>query len=185
MENRANRKMIVDANKWMVEKLIERKSWPDVKIIFRGDSGFCRDLMWRWCERQNVIYLVGIAQNNRWDAQAKQMQKLAEEDYNKTQEKPRMFSEFSYAAKSWKHKRRVITKSEHTDKGGNPRYLVTNEKGFTPQELYETDYCGRGDMENCIKEIKHGLPSHGKYTKARIIKDTALATAPCETIRLR
>src|SRR5580692_1124012 len=42
-----------------------RKSWPFVKIIFRGDSGFCRDPMLRWCERNNVIYIVGIAQNNR------------------------------------------------------------------------------------------------------------------------
>jgi len=284
MENRANRKMIVDSNKLMVEKFIEsfeippseiildfdatedevhghqenrhfhgyydchcflplhvfcgdqllisylrpsnidgakhawailsllvkriRQSWPNVKIIFRGDSGFCRDPMLRWCERSNVIYIVGIAQNNRLNKFSEDMQKLAEEKYNKTKEKQRIFSEFNYAAGSWKDERRVIAKSEHTDKGSNPRYIVTNEVGFTPQELYEVHYCGRGDMENRIKEIKRGLfsdrtschqwwPNQLRLIFSSIayilmesmrriaLKNTELANAQCETIRLK
>jgi Transposase DDE domain group 1 len=125
-----------------------RESWPNVKIVFRGDSGFCRDPMLRWCDRHSVNYTLGIAQNNRLNALSQEMQKLAEENYNKTKEKQKIFSEFKYAAKSWKDERRVIAKSEHTDKGANPRYIVTNEKKFTPQELYEKNYCGRGNMEN-------------------------------------
>lgn len=185
-----------------------RKSWPSVKIIFRGDSGFCRDLMLRWCERNHVVYIVGIAQNNRLNANSCEMRKLAEENYHKTKEKQKIFSEFSYAAKSWKNVRRVIAKSEHTDKGANPRYIVTNEKNFTPQELYEKHYCSRGDMENRIKEIKRGVFSdrtscHEWWSnQLRLIfssmayilmesmrrialKNTELATAQCETIRLK
>jgi hypothetical protein len=185
-----------------------RKEWPSVKIIFRGDSGFCRDLMLRWCERNNVVYIVGIAQNNRLNAFSQEMQKIAEENYNKTKEKQRIFSEFKYAAKSWKDERRVIAKSEHTDKGANPRYIVTNEKNFAPQELYEKHYCSRGDMENRIKEIKRGVFSDRTSCHAwwpnqlRLIfssmayiliesmrrialKNTELATAQCETIRLK
>ena len=185
-----------------------RKSWPLVKITFRGDSGFCRDRMLRWSERNNVIYLVGIAQNNRLNKNAYEMQKLAEMEYNKTKEKQRIFSEFSYAAGSWKNKRRVISKSEHTDKGANPRYIVTNETRFTPQELYEVHYCARGDMENRIKEIKRGVFSdrtscHDWWpNQLRLIfssmayiliesmrrialKNTELGTAQCETIRLK
>jgi hypothetical protein len=185
-----------------------RKSWPNVTIIFRGDSGFCRDPMLRWCERNNVIYIVGIAQNNRLNKLSEEMQKLAESEYNKTKEKQRIFSEFNYAAGSWKNERRVIAKSEHTDKGSNPRYIVTNEVQFTPQELYEVHYCGRGDMENRIKEIKRGVfsdrtschkwwPNHLRLifssmayvlieSMRRIaLKNTELATAQCETIRLK
>jgi Transposase DDE domain group 1 len=185
-----------------------RKSWPNVKITFRGDSGFCRNLMLRWCERKEVTYIVGIAQNSRLNKFSEEAQKLAEEEYNKTKEKQRIFSEFKYAAGSWKEERRVIAKSEHTDKGANPRYIVTNEKNFTPQELYEKHYCSRGDMENRIKEIKRGVFSdrtscHEWWpNQLRLIfssmayilmermrrialRNTELATAQCETIRLK
>ena len=185
-----------------------RKSWPMVKIIFRGDSGFCRDLMLRWCERKQVIYIVGISQNNRLNVYSEEMRKRAEENYNQTKEKQKLLSEFQYAAKSWRNERRVIAKSEHTDKGGNPRYIVTNEKNLTPQELYEKCYCGRGDMENRIKEIKRGIFSdrtscHGWWanqlrlifssmayiliesTRRIALKNTELESAQCETIRLK
>ena len=51
---------------WAVLKLLVqrlRQAWPPVKIIFRGDSGFCRWRMLRWCEQHDVHYLVGLAQN--------------------------------------------------------------------------------------------------------------------------
>jgi hypothetical protein len=196
---------------WAILALLVKRlkmSWPDVKIIFRGDSGFCRDLMLRWCDRHDVTYIVGIAQNNRLNALSQEMQRLAEENYNKTKEKQRIFSEFKYASKSWKEERRVIAKSEHTDKGANPRYIVTNEKEFMPQELYEKNYCGRGDMENRIKEIKRGVFSDRtschkwwpnqlrlifssmayiliESTRRIALKNTELATAQCETIQLK
>jgi Transposase DDE domain group 1 len=151
---------------------------------------------------------VGIAQNNRLNTLSKEMQELAEKTYNQTKEKQRIFSEFAYAARSWKYERRVISKSEYTDKGANPRYIVTNEKDFTAQALYEKIYCGRGDMENRIKEIKRGMFSdrtscHKWWpNQLRLIfssmayilmesmrrialKNTELATAQCETIRLK
>ena len=42
-----------------------RQAWPQVKIVFRGASGFCRWKMRRWCERHGVAYLVGLAGNTR------------------------------------------------------------------------------------------------------------------------
>ena len=42
-----------------------RRAWPGVRTVFRGDSGFCRWRMLRWCERQGVEYIVGIARNER------------------------------------------------------------------------------------------------------------------------
>ena len=185
-----------------------RQVWPNVKIIFRGDSGFCRDRMLRWCERNNVTYIVGIAQNNRLNKLSCEMQKLAADEYDKTEEKQRIFILFTYAAGSWKNERRVICKAEHTDKGANPRYIVTNEIAVRPKELYEVNYCGRGDMENRIKEIKLGVFSdrtscHQWWpNQLRLIfssmayiliesmrrialKNTELAHAQCETIRLK
>jgi len=40
-----------------------RKQWPNVRIIFRGDSGFCRWKLMRWCDKHNVGYIIGLARN--------------------------------------------------------------------------------------------------------------------------
>ena len=50
--------------------------------------------------------------------------------------------------------RRVIGKAEYTEKGDNPRFIVTSlgARAFPAQMLYEDVYCARGDMENRIKE---------------------------------
>lgn len=128
-----------------------RKEWPDVKIIFRGDSGFCRDKMLSWCERHKVYYITGIAKNNRLLELSKQSREEAKNTYEITLEKQRLFDEFYYSAKSWEQKRRMIVKAEHISKGENPRFIVTNLSG-DPQFLYEKIYCARGDMENRIKE---------------------------------
>ena len=42
-----------------------RRAWPavKVKIIFRADSGFCRDRILSWCDCREVDYDVGVARN--------------------------------------------------------------------------------------------------------------------------
>ena len=128
-----------------------RRAWPKVKIVFRGDSGFCRWRMLRWCERQGVGYIVGIARNPRMNALSKPLRNQAQEAYEQSGDKQRLFDEFFYAAQTWDRRRRVIVKAEHTARGSNPRYIVTNLAG-SPQHLYDAVYCARGDMENRIKE---------------------------------
>ena len=146
----------IDAAKhaWAILALLVkrfRQRWPKVKIIFRGDAGFCRWRMLAWCERRGVAYIVGIPKNNRLNRLAKPVLHKARCEFEQRGTKQRVFSEFSYAARSWDHPRRVLVKAEHTTKGSNPRYVVTNLAG-DPQRLYERLYCARGDMENRIKE---------------------------------
>jgi len=128
-----------------------RQTWPNVRIIFRGDSGFCRWKMLTWCERNDVGYIVGIAKNKRLNALTAQLQRDARDCHAEFGSKVRWFTDIQYAAGSWDRKRRVIAKIEHTGKGSNPRYVVTNLKGGG-QALYDKLYCARGDMENRIKE---------------------------------
>jgi Transposase DDE domain group 1 len=128
-----------------------RQVWPKVRIIFRGDSGFCRWRMLRWCERHGIGYIVGIAQNKRLNAFIQPHLEAAAASFAQSGSKVRWFTDLHYAAKSWDHPRRVIAKIEHTDKGSNPRYVVTNLEGDA-QALYDKLYCARGDMENRIKE---------------------------------
>ena len=128
-----------------------RQAWPQVKIIFRADSGFCRWRMLSWCERHRVGYMVGIAKNKRLNVITAPLQRDALDCHAEIGSKVRWFTDFHYAAGSWNRKRRVIAKIEHTAKGSNPRYVVTNLKG-DGKRLYEKLYCARGEMENRIKE---------------------------------
>jgi hypothetical protein len=144
---------------WAVLKLLVRRSrqvWPQVKIIFRGDSGFCRWRLLRWCEANNVHYLVGLAKNARVLGLAQRFIEQAEQGFAPQQEKQRLFGEVNYAADTWDKERRVLVKAEHTAKGSNPRFVVTNLAGEA-QKLYDEMYCARGEMENRIKEQQLGL----------------------------
>ena len=133
-----------------------RQVWPEVKITMRADSGFCRWRLMRWCDRQQVDYILGVAKNRRLTDMSQGWIAKAEESFNQTHEKQRLFSEVRYAAGTWDQERRVIVKAEHTDKGSNPRFVVTSRDG-DPQQLYDDLYCARGEMENRIKEQQLGL----------------------------
>jgi hypothetical protein len=133
-----------------------RQVWPAVKIIFRGDSGFCRWKLLRWCDRHGVGYIVGLARNAVLERRGAGLMEQARTQYEQTQQKQRVFGELLYAAGTWEKQRRVIHKAEHTSQGENPRFIVTNLAG-DPQQLYDERYCQRGEMENRIKEQQLGL----------------------------
>jgi len=144
---------------WAILSLLVKrfkKQWPDVEIIFRGDGGFCRHKMLDWCDSHDVKYIVGLAKNNVLKGMVENEMELMEIESKKTKEPQRCFKDLEYAAKSWKHKRRVVSKIEHLPKGANPRFIVTNLDGDA-KTLYEDVYCARGDMENRIKEQQLGL----------------------------
>jgi hypothetical protein len=128
-----------------------RETWPRVKIIFRGDSGFCRWKTLRWCDRNEVGYVVGLVRNKVLERLAQPYTEAAQEAFEKTSVKQRHFHEVQYGAKTWDRKRRVIVKAEHLDKGPNVRFVVTNLED-PPDAIYDEWYTQRGDMENRIKE---------------------------------
>ena len=140
--------------KRLVQRL--RQVWPRVKILVRGDAGFCRWRRLRWCEQNKVHYLIGLAKNARVQALAQPLIEPAEQAFLQTQEKQRHLGEVNYAADTWDKERRVLVKAEHTDRGSNPRFVVTNLEGAA-QTLYDEGYCARGEMENRIKEQQLGL----------------------------
>ena len=144
---------------WAILALIVKRlraAWPEVKIIFRGDSGFCRWKMLRWCDRHGVDYIVGLAKNPALIRLSAEVMGQAEKAFKDTGQKQRLFGELTYAAGTWDKARRVISRIEHTDKGDNPRFIVTSLAG-DGQQLYEQTYCARGEVENRIKEQQLGL----------------------------
>ena len=184
-----------------------RREWSDCKIIFRGDGGFCRTSILRWCEQNHVDYIVGFSRNNRLMKRTEEIREQVKDNYEKEQKKQRKFIDFMYSAGSWKSKRKVIAKAEYLSKGENNRFIVTTLDG-NPQILYDNIYCARGDMENRIKEQQLDLfadrTSATKwwanqmrlllsgfayilldYIKRIGVKGTKLAKAQSGTIRLK
>jgi hypothetical protein len=133
-----------------------RQVWPGVRILFRGDSGFCRWRLMRWCDRHDVGYIIGLARNPVLEEHARPWRQAAQAQFAATGQKQRIFGEFFYAAQTWDKLRRVIVKAEHLKEGENTRFIVTNLPG-EPQALYDDLYCQRGEMENRIKEQQLGL----------------------------
>jgi hypothetical protein len=140
--------------KLLVSRL--RQAWPGVKIIMRGDSGFCRWRMMRWCDRHDVDYVLGLARNKVLEKMTEPHLLEAQRQYERKKQDQRHFHELTYAAGSWDRQRRVIHKAEYNGQGDNPRYVVTSLPD-PPQQLYEDRYCARGEMENRIKEQQLGL----------------------------
>jgi len=136
-----------------------RTAWPQVRIILRGDSGFCRDQLMSWCDNNGVDYVFGLARNKRLHRIIGAPLWEARQQWEKTGQPARVFMEFGYQTKrtkkgGWDRERRVVAKAEHIDGKENPRFVVTSLSGeqWAAQALYEELYCGRGDMENRIKE---------------------------------
>jgi len=194
----------------IVKKL--REAWPEVRVIVRGDSGFCRDEIMNYCESDDKLDdVLGLAKNSRLIKQIEPEMAEAQEIYQLTEKPARVFKDFRYRTRhSWSCERRVVGKAEYLAKGENPRFIVTSigsaEKGA--RELYEDFYCARGDMENRIKEQQLGLFADRTSTawmrsnQLRLyfssfayilmqtlrrlgLKGTELARAQCDTIRLK
>lgn len=145
-----------------VRRIVEqiRSKWPEVEIVLRGDSGFCRDPLMSWCENNGVSYIFGMSTNARLDRMIrKQLNKSRGRTYV-TGKSSRRYRGFWYRTqKTWDRKRWIIGKAEYLEKGENPRFIVTNlrDEGISNQKLYEEIYCARGEMENRIKEQQMGL----------------------------
>jgi hypothetical protein len=188
-----------------------RRQWPEVEIVVRGDSGFCRENIMAWCEAHGVGYIFGLAKNQRLQQILGKELQEAQQQFEATGHAARVFKDFSYRTrKSWSRARRVIGKAEHLRQGANPRFVVTNlsAEEFDARTLYEDEYCGRGEMENRIKEQQlylfadrtsaHSMRANQlrlwfsslAYTLLQVIRQfglqgTELARARCDTIRLK
>jgi Transposase DDE domain group 1 len=188
-----------------------RQRWPHVQIVLRGDSGFCREYLMHWCETNRVDYLFGLPKNERLlRILGKELQE-AKDLFAQTKLAARVFKDFDYRThKTWSRPRRVVGKAEHLAKGANPRFVVTSLTAiaYPALMLYEEEYCGRGDMENRIKEQQlflfacrvscatmranqlRILLSTVAYIVMRALRQfglqqTELAHAQCDTIRLK
>jgi hypothetical protein len=133
-----------------------REKWPEVRLIVRGDAGFCRSRALRRFEAWGIDYIIGLQKNAALEWRSAIAMHALAERYEAVGTKQRLIDEFSYAARSWPHERRVIARLEHSAQGANPRFVVTSLAGDAA-DLYERLYCARGEAENRIKEAQLDL----------------------------
>jgi hypothetical protein len=159
------RRSNIDAAAGALQEIIRivgqiRARWPRVRILLRGDSGFCREALMAYCEANRVDYVFGLARNERLQAEIEAEMANARDEAERRGKPARRFKDFRWSTlDSWSRMRRVIGKAEWTRGEANPRFIVTS---LTPAEidarrLYEVIYCARGEMENRIKECQLDL----------------------------
>ena len=196
-----------------LERIVEqaRAAWPEVAIAIRADGGFCREEIMSWCEENRVDYVLGLAKNARLVAAIATESAAALQQFEATKQPARVFKELRYQTReTWSCERRVVAKAEHLSKGANPRFVVTSlgVESHAARTLYERDYCGRGEMENRIKEQQLHLfadrtscatmranqvrlyCSSIAYVLLNALRrlglcETELSEAQCQTIRLK
>jgi hypothetical protein len=77
-----------------------RTAWPKVKIVLRGDSGFCRNQLMSWCEANRVDYVFGLTRNQRLRRIIGPQMWEATQQWGATGKPARVFSEFSYQTRN-------------------------------------------------------------------------------------
>ena len=152
----------IDASAGALEEVVRiveqiRSRWPGTRIVVRGDSGFCREDMMRWCESQAVHYVFGLAKNSRLVGMIrKELNKASRRWVEGGRKKAqRVYKDLRYRTlKTWSRKRRVVGKAEYTEGKANPRFVATSltQRQYPAEKLYRKMYCARGEMENRIKE---------------------------------
>ena len=132
-----------------------RKRWSKTLIVIRGDGQFCSHEFMEWANtRPGVKFITGLAGNSVLYGKVARLVEHAAFLYKRDGKDVKLYTRFYYRAKSWKRGQWVIAKVEHTDKGSNVRFIVTNIVEGTAKYLYEENYCKRGTCELYIKELK-------------------------------
>jgi hypothetical protein len=133
-----------------------RTQWPDVRIVFRGDSGFCRQRPLNWCERAGGHFHRALG-SQREVAGAGGVCRTVDEGQVRVHG-----TQTALGRRVRLCRAELATRAARGHHGLNgaerlhPRFIVTNLSG-EPQALYDGLYCQRGEAENRIKEAQVGL----------------------------
>jgi hypothetical protein len=138
-----------------------RTLFPRARLRVRADAGFADAKLLAFLDAAGVEYVLGVAGNRRLDKRVRRLLGRARMQARTTGATATLYGETRYAARRWDRKRRIIMKAEvlcypGRSRKDNPRFLVTNLP-HRPATVYTRLYCARGDMENRLKELQHGL----------------------------
>jgi hypothetical protein len=137
-----------------------RSHWPSARLTIRGDGHYGRPELMDFCETHGLDYLFGVTGTKALAAKVEDTADSIRVERAQTGAAAvRGFAETRHAAKSWKKQRRVVARIEATPLGLDIRYVVTSLQDPSPEDIYATLYCARGQAENLIKLHKAQLKS--------------------------
>lgn len=149
--------------------------FPEVPLYLRGDSGFASPDLYEVLEDKNCKYAIRLKDNAK-------LRELAEDKnqalYHATKfnqlDYAVEYGEFMYQAGSWNHPRRVVFKIEkpHGQMIHLYTFIVTTME-MKPHQVIQF-YCGRGKMENFIKEGKSGFDFASVSSSSRLVNANRL-----------
>jgi Transposase DDE domain group 1 len=181
----------------LLRRVVERvrRYFPDARLRVRLDSAYAKPDILDYLDEARVQYVVSLISNRALDRKAETTMKQVRKLSAASSESERLYGEFPYqTTKTWKQPRRVVYKAEVVREGAraardNQHFLVTNLKQ-TPRWIYEKLYCRRGDIENRIKELHHGLEMdrtscHGFWANQLRVLMTAAAYVLMQELRIR
>lgn len=197
---------------WVLNRIVKKLKavFPKTTLVFRADGHHSKPRVFKWLEKRNIHYVVGLPQNNKLTVQFNHVAKLALSRFKKTGHPQRCFASGKYAAGSWeKIFRRVVCRAI-VDQDGRVdlRFVTTFLGNIGAPKLYENIYCQRGNCERFIKEHKNDLLSDrlscNKATanqfrlflhsaaymllhtlRSNFLKDSALSSSQFGTIRMK
>jgi len=147
----------------LLDRIVERlrAAFPRARIQVRLDGGFAGPEMFDYLEDAKLDYIVAMAENKILTRRAAPLMRQARRLSRASRATEHVYGECRYGAFSWRQPRRVLIKAEVVRLEGrepkdNARFVVTNLPR-SPKHLYERVYCARGEIENRIKELHHGL----------------------------
>jgi hypothetical protein len=138
-----------------------RSAFPQATVRVRLDGGFAHPALLAYLDRIGVEYVVAMAGNAVLTRLVEPLMAEVRPAVAATGTTEHVYGDTAYAAGSWSHARRIIMKAEVVALEGkgprdNARFVITNLTQ-TPRWIYETVYCQRGEIENRIKELHHGM----------------------------
>ena len=151
------------------------KDYPYTHLMLRGDSGYAAPELYELCEQYGVCYVIRLKENTRLKALAADLDdKLTEQTRENMISYSEVFGEFMYQANSWSKPRRVICKIEKPKDSMEHRFTFVVTNITSPEELVIKIYCGRGAMENFIKECKNDFDFAAVSSKSMVVNDNRL-----------
>lgn len=165
-----------DADLFMEPLLKEyRAKYPSLPLYLRGDSGFASPSLYDTCEENDCKYAIRLKENSKLRELAREGEDaLIQTTKNNQVDYAVVYGEFMYQAGSWPHPRRVVFKIEKPAGQMVHMYtFVVTTMEMRPDQVIQF-YCGRGKMENFIKEGKSGFDFSSVSSKSMTVNANRL-----------
>jgi len=152
-----------------------RQLWTKTRITFRGDGHYARPEAMAWCEKHGVDYVFGLPGSKPLSRKVDDVADAVRTE-RAVCDKPvvRGYAETRHKAKSWDRERRAVARIEATTLGLDIRFVVTTLEHGSPEWIYDSLYCARGQAENLIKLHKTQLASDRTSCRSAVANQVRL-----------